>query len=471
MQSLWTAAPAKPAAPGATWTASSHEKRQRQSVCSSKEEETNARIRGCFLQVVKETALCFLVLQGQEETRERVAAAAGSGGSSSSADGTGVTVRSQQELVKGKGVLSSSTAAASLTARLLRQEAVVSYTQEVLSAALRRNTHYAGECAGGRGRRRGTYLLLPPETNRFHLWEERVDVGREPREGVADIQSSTEYQRFKAYVASAKDDFRLVHQVDVFVERQPTGLHATLLPHQLDGLRFLVSLHANGINGILADEMGVGKTIQTLAFLLFLKERRMEMPLAFAAATEATGLTLSSLPCPWCGSGEACAQFVPDSLRVTTYDELEDPVEDASLYDIVLMPIHSVRSPSVLDTAPHISWGYLVVDEAHKAVSNLRTLTAQAILQLPYERRLVLTGTPLNSDLQELWSLLYFLNSEVFTDGDSFDEIFRRPFATYEAAEMELSSEERGLLVLRLHQILRPFMLRRTKRTWTPTCA
>lgn len=277
------------------------------------------------------------------------------------------------------------------------------------------------------------------------------------------LRSSSEYQRFKAYVASTKDEYRLAHRKEVVVERQPDGLRATLFPVQLEGLRFLYSLYANGINGILADEMGVGKTVQTLSFLLHLKNLpgTPEEGGGPAKPQRRPHLILAPLSVvrEW---REACHTFTPDSLTVAAYQELNDPICEAQLYDLVLLPIHAVRN--VRSKAAQIPWGYIVVDEAHKALGNLGTLTARAILSLPYQRRLVLTGTPLNSDLQELWSLLYFLNPDVFSDEDSFDDVFRRPFATYETKEMDLSSEERGLLVLRLHQILRPFMLRRTKK-------
>ncbi|KAG5498643.1 hypothetical protein JKF63_02929 [Porcisia hertigi] len=280
---------------------------------------------------------------------------------------------------------------------------------------------------------------------------------------------SGDYQRFRAYVTSTKNEFKLVHSVDAFVSCQPAGLDATLLPHQMDGLRFLASLDANHINGILADEMGVGKTIQTLAFFLYLKNRGAAEPVTCRnggrmspkpIAPHLPHLVLAPLSVvrEW---REACEQFVSNALRVAVYQELDDPVRDAKAYDIVLLPIHAVRRVGA--EAARIGWHYLVVDEAHKAVANLGTITARSILNLRCLRRLVLTGTPLSSDLQELWSLLFFLNPSVFADKDSFDEVFRRPFRVYAAQEMELTEEERGLLILRLHQVLRPFLLRRTK--------
>ncbi|KPA83150.1 hypothetical protein ABB37_02846 [Leptomonas pyrrhocoris] len=283
----------------------------------------------------------------------------------------------------------------------------------------------------------------------------------------AGRRGDSDYARFRAYVASTKTEFKLIHRIDTFVPSQPTELQATLLPHQMDGLRFLASLHANHINGILADEMGVGKTIQTLAFLLYLKEKRRAADAAMVlrgadAQTDVRRPHLVLAPLSvireW---REACEQFVAPSFRVGVFQELDDAAHDAPAYDLILMPVHAVRYAGA--EAVRVQWDYIVVDEAHKAMANLKTVTAQAILALPCARRLVLTGTPLSSDLQELWSLLHFLNPSVFSDNDAFEEVFRRPFQVYEASEMELTEEERGLLVLRLHQVLRPFLLRRTK--------
>lgn len=306
---------------------------------------------------------------------------------------------------------------------------------------------------------------------------------------------SAAYQRFRAYMNSTKNEFRLVHTVETFVEAAPASLQATLLPHQMDGLRFLASLHANSINGILADEMGVGKTIQTIAFLLYLKEKEKEK-------RDAEGLPVEHLPhlvlAPlsvvreW---EEACSSFIcRGSFHVALFSDLAGSgreenktkraregsgskaiarnaaaenrertvVQQVYDYDLILLPIHAVRYRS--QELSRIRWNYVVVDEAHKAVANLTTHTAQKILQLKCERRLVLTGTPLSSDIRELWSLLFFLNPDVFSDHDSFEQVFHEPFKRYQCEEVCMLEEHQELLVFRLHQILKPFMLRRTKR-------
>lgn len=359
------------------------------------------------------------------------------------------------------------------------------------------------------------------------------------------------YQRFKTYLNQTKNEFHLIHSVETFVEEQPTTLRATLLPHQMDGLRFLASLHANEINGILADEMGVGKTIQTLAFLLHLKESEQrtknheeKSEEEFVHSSRYSLLRLPPPPPPchprlphlvlaplsvvreW---AEACDNFLPPGqFRVVEYlrlvEEEEEEVDNEANddekeqqqqptcsgvhrmgntsdgatavstkpsssssfpvtfrypakgrcileqvydYDLILLPIHTVRYR--LQELKLIQWCYVIIDEAHKAVANLNTITAQSILQLPFRRRLVLTGTPLSGNIRELWSLLYFLNPDVFSDEDTFDHVFQEPFRRHRCADVSgLTAEHQALVVLRLHQILRPFLLRRTKRDVCP---
>ncbi|CUG05363.1 SNF2 helicase, putative [Bodo saltans] len=284
--------------------------------------------------------------------------------------------------------------------------------------------------------------------------------GHQTKNTTATTIAGDDYSRFKEYVASTKDEYKLVHKSAVYVEQQPVGLNATLMPHQLVGLRFLASLHANNINGILADEMGVGKTIQTIAFLLCLKEGGSGAPPFYGPHLVIAPLSIVR---EW---SEACEQFVKGTMNCGELGEIIASGERLDTFDLVFLAAHRVRNVTAAINA--VRWGYIVVDEAHKAVSNLKTMTAQAINAIPCKHRLVLTGTPLNSDLQELWSLLNFINPNIFKDLNSFDDVFRKPFQAIGAGDghegAQLNDEERALLVMRLHQVIRPFMLRRTKR-------
>jgi hypothetical protein len=235
----------------------------------------------------------------------------------------------------------------------------------------------------------------------------------------------------------------------------------------MDGLRFFASLHGNNINGANLDQMGCGKTLQTLAFFAYLKETKQVKGIHLVLAP-------LSIVREWV---ESVATFVP-SLQIAVINSEED--------------WRNVRFSNQNDNSGFLfshKWHYVVVDEAHKAVANPTTATAQSIHKIPFHNRLVLTGTPLNSDVQELWSLLQFLNPDIFCSGEetemTFDEVFRKPFENLvapppkknsnnivtvsketlqsEASALRLEPEERDLVVMRLHQILKPFVIRRTK--------
>lgn len=110
-------------------------------------------------------------------------------------------------------------------------------------------------------------------------------------------------------------------------------------------------------------------------------------------------------------------------------------------------------------------WQYIVVDEGHK-MKNPKSKFAQTLgVQYMSHYRLLLTGTPLQNNLPELWSLLNFLLPKVFSSCEDFERWFKMPMRRlgYEQ-EIELNEEEKLLIVHRFHQVLRPFLLRRIKK-------
>lgn len=117
-----------------------------------------------------------------------------------------------------------------------------------------------------------------------------------------------------------------------------------------------------------------------------------------------------------------------------------------------------------------IVWQYAIVDEGHRMKNAQSKFAVTLGSQYTTKYRVLLTGTPLMNDLSELWSLLNFLLPSIFNSVDTFDEWFSRPFAQFgggnsgdEGADSMLSNEERILIIHRLHELLRPFMLRRVK--------
>ncbi|ODN80583.1 hypothetical protein L202_02775 [Cryptococcus amylolentus CBS 6039] len=245
----------------------------------------------------------------------------------------------------------------------------------------------------------------------------------------------------------------------------PFLLRGTLRPYQQAGLEWLASLWENSMNGILADEMGLGKTIQTIALLGHL-----------ACSKGVWGQHLIIVPTSVILNWEMeFKKFLP-GLKVLTYygnqkERKEKRVgwntENAwqvciTSYQIVLADQHIFRRKS---------WCYMILDEAHN-IKNFRSQRWQTLLGFKAKKRLLLTGTPLQNNLMELWSLLYFLmpggigedaTSVVgFANHKDFMEWFSNPMD--KAIETgEAMDEETLETVAKLHTLLRPFILRRLK--------
>ncbi|KAJ1441487.1 SNF2 family N-terminal domain-containing protein [Ochromonadaceae sp. CCMP2298] len=256
---------------------------------------------------------------------------------------------------------------------------------------------------------------------------------------------------------------------------QPTMMRGgDLKEYQLAGLQWLISLYNNNLNGILADEMGLGKTIQTISMVCYLMEYKNNMgPFLIVVPLS----TLSN----WVNEFN---KWAPDCIKVVykgTPDErkrlFKEEVEAGQLNVLLTTYEYIMKDKSYLRK---LVWQYIIVDEGHR-MKNAQSKFAQ-ILGTVYQskHRILLTGTPLQNDLPELWALLNFLLPTIFSSVDTFDQWFNKPFAAFrnqakvegavaaaggdeEAAEAALSQEERLLIVHRLHEVLRPFVLRRVK--------
>ncbi|KAG7666267.1 IRC5 [[Candida] subhashii] len=238
---------------------------------------------------------------------------------------------------------------------------------------------------------------------------------------------------------------------------------ATLKDYQLDGLEWLVTLYQNGLNGILADEMGLGKTIQCIAFLSFLIEKGIKGPFLIVVPLS----TLSN----W---ENEIRRFAP---KVKVFKYGGNKVERAKInlrnkkdVNIILTSYEiSIRDFSKLS---NINWNYLIVDEGHRLKNN-ECLLIKFLKKLNVSNRLLLTGTPLQNNLNELWSLLNFILPDIFHDLELFQQWFNFDELTnFADNELEEDEETKRLikiniqetLIKNLHTILKPFILRRLKR-------
>ncbi|KAF2752986.1 hypothetical protein EJ05DRAFT_228537 [Pseudovirgaria hyperparasitica] len=261
------------------------------------------------------------------------------------------------------------------------------------------------------------------------------------------------------------------------LDKQPAGLTATLKPYQLTGLSFLVYLYRNGMNGILGDEMGLGKTLQTIALMQFienehpvnhLEERRPYLvicPLSVLSSwisevrkwapklkiiqLHGTAEERMSLKRVATGLDDRFGNEIAKSRKALKLDGEQIGEFDiiVTTYDIFL------RQKSWFQTS--FVWRYVILDEGHK-IKNNKTIIAGALQTLKAEYRLILTGTPLQNNLTELWALLHWLYPDVFVDRTA--DLFRDAF--------DLSKGNVSTQVMdHARRLLEVIMLRRLKNS------
>ncbi len=242
-------------------------------------------------------------------------------------------------------------------------------------------------------------------------------------------------------------------RVTTFLTSQPRSITGGKLRHyQLEGLNWMIRLNENGINGILADEMGLGKTLQSISILAYMKENMSVNGPHLVVVPKSTLSSWISEIKRWCpslrplqfhGTKEERAQVIAKQLKPTAPDQRKWDV-CVTTYEI------SNRERTSLQK---IAWRYLIVDEAHR-LKNESSIFSSNVRLLKCQYRLLLTGTPLQNNLHELWALLNFLLPDVFSSSEQFDEWFNLDVADDKAKQRMISQ---------LHKILRPFMLRRLK--------
>ncbi|KAG7835137.1 hypothetical protein KL943_002452 [Ogataea angusta] len=255
------------------------------------------------------------------------------------------------------------------------------------------------------------------------------------------------------------DYYSVAHRIQEKIERQPSILvGGTLKEYQLRGLEWMVSLFNNHLNGILADEMGLGKTIQTISLLTYIMEVK-KIPGPFLVI-----VPLSTLPNwnlefdKWAPSLKKISyKGSPQMRKELAYDVR------AGNFNVLLTTYEYVIKDKYL--LSKIKWVHMIIDEGHRMKNTKSKLSSTLTEFYHSDYRLILTGTPLQNNLPELWALLNFVLPKIFNSDKSFDDWFNTPFAnTGSQDKLELSEEETLLVIRRLHKVLRPFLLRRLKK-------
>ncbi|GEQ66504.1 hypothetical protein JCM33374_g167 [Metschnikowia sp. JCM 33374] len=244
-------------------------------------------------------------------------------------------------------------------------------------------------------------------------------------------------------------------------QKQPAIVSGCVMKdYQLDGLEWLVSLYENGLNGILADEMGLGKTLQCISLYGYLMEHGVKGPFLVVAPLS----TVSN----WCNEFK---KFAPQ-ISVLQYVGSKEKRSGMSLQSKNFANV-TVTSYEIMirdhSKFAKVDWEYLTVDEGHR-LKNFQSILIQYLKKLRVGNRLLLTGTPLQNNLKELWSLLNFILPEIFQDLElfeswfDFDDLTSLEVSGIEEKERTFVKEKmQSEFVKHLQSILRPFLLRRLK--------
>lgn len=232
-------------------------------------------------------------------------------------------------------------------------------------------------------------------------------------------------------------------------------LRGTLRSYQKAGVEWLISLFNQSINGILADEMGLGKTIQAISLLAWL-----------AVEKGIWGPHLIVVPTSVLVNWEVeFKKWLPGFKVLTYFGSVKERrlkrqgwTKTNSFHVCITSYNLAVQDATALRRK---RWIYLILDEAHN-IKNFESQRWQTLLSFSSQRRLLITGTPLQNSVMELWSLMHFLMPDVFESHSEFKVWFSKPLN--EAAQAQAAgTDEKTKIVSALHEVLRPFLLRRLK--------
>jgi helicase SWR1 len=291
-------------------------------------------------------------------------------------------------------------------------------------------------------------------------------VATSPDRSSQQTPRTTETRASEIDSVSSVDPHQISRQVTQSATPQPGNqlktpipflLRGTLREYQHYGLDWLAGLYANGSNGILADEMGLGKTIQTIALLAHL-----------ACEHEVWGPHLVIVPTSVMLNWEMeFKKFLPGFKILTYYGTQEERKrkrlgwKSDDSWNVIITSYQLVLQDQ--QVFKRRRWHYMILDEAHN-IKNFRSQRWQTMLTFNTRARLLLTGTPLQNNLMELWSLLYFvMGADGFAGYEEFQDWFKKPSEQILEHGRSQMDEQSKNTISKLHTLLRPYLLRRLK--------
>merc|ERR1719206_93195 len=243
------------------------------------------------------------------------------------------------------------------------------------------------------------------------------------------------------------------------LKQQPALIkNGTLRGYQVEGVSWMVNLRNNGLHGILADEMGLGKTLQTIALLAHIRETEGIHGVHLIIVPKSTIINWCREFAKWCpcfnvlalqaATKEDRKALIAQHFGFTRKNSKDrTPSMDVIVcsYEICMIEKAVLRK---------IDFEYIIVDEAHRLKNNASKFSAILRKEFTSRNRLLITGTPLQNNLIELWSLLNFLLPDLFNSAGDFEAMF----------DFEHSEAQQSQIFEQLRVLLAPFLLRRLKK-------
>jgi len=264
--------------------------------------------------------------------------------------------------------------------------------------------------------------------------------GDAPKKKGGPRRRMTEKEGDKEMLSSAMKDEEVLR-----ISTQPANIKfGTMRGYQLEGLNFIINLWGKGMGAILADEMGLGKTLQSISVMAYLLQYHgIDGPHLVTVPLSTLGNWMREI-------NRWCPDMKPFKFHGTK-DQRKEQTERLTMNDRdwnVCVTTYEMLNREK-GKFQRIRWHYIIVDEAHR-LKNENSLFSVNLRMMKSKCRLLLTGTPLQNNLHELWALLNYLMPEIFDSSEEFDGIFD-------------SSDKKEEVMQQLHMVLKPFMIRRLK--------
>ncbi|KAL1535107.1 DNA helicase [Salvia divinorum] len=249
--------------------------------------------------------------------------------------------------------------------------------------------------------------------------------------------------------------------------RLPDKIANMLYPHQREGLKWLWSLHCKGKGGILGDDMGLGKTMQICSYLCGLFHSNLIQRVLIVAPKTLLTHWINELSTV--GLSEKTREYFATCQKTRHY-ELQYVLQDKGIllttYDIVRNNTKSLCGDhryNVDGEEDELTWDYMILDEGH-LIKNPSTQRAKSLLQIPCRHRIIISGTPLQNNLKELWALFNFSCPQLLGDKKEFKDNYE--YFISRGNEKNASDREKHIgssVAKKLRDCIQPYFLRRMK--------